>query len=174
MMGMADLERISCSVLFAALLGVSALSGCASPLTASAHGGGAGKGMMTKDCPMHDPSSKLSVEDVEVGVALGFTTAGDAGKLRAHVRHMAEQHNREGMMDSRAVAEDIEGGARLVLTPNDPTQLAALREHARMHAESMRKGECPMMQMHGTHAKGADDQAPESHEGHEGHAPKPQ
>jgi hypothetical protein len=118
-------------------------------------------------------------EDVEGGVALGFTTAGDAGKLRAHVRHMAEQHNREGMMDSRAVAEGIEGGARLVLTPNDPTQLAALREHARMHAESMRQGECPMMQMQGTHAKGADDQASESdgddgHENHEGHAPKPQ
>jgi hypothetical protein len=41
--------------------------------------------------------------------------------------------------------EDTPSGARIVLVPNDPSQLAELRDHAREHAAMMNKGECPMM-----------------------------
>ena len=54
-----------------------------------------------------------------------------------------------GMMmpAATASAEDIEGGARLILQPKDPAQLGALREHARMKAQRMAGGECPMMSL---------------------------
>ena len=52
-----------------------------------------------------------------------------------------------GMMmhAATASAEDIEGGARLILQPKDAAQLGALREHVRMKAQRMAGGECPMM-----------------------------
>lgn len=52
-----------------------------------------------------------------------------------------------GMMMPTATAsvEDIDAGARLVLSPQDPAQLQALREHARMLAGRMASGDCPMM-----------------------------
>lgn len=52
-----------------------------------------------------------------------------------------------GMMMPGATAsvEDSEGGARLILRPKDPGRLEALREHARMRADRMAHGECPMM-----------------------------
>jgi hypothetical protein len=50
------------------------------------------------------------------------------------------------MIPSKARVEDVDGGARIVLTPNDPAQLAELREHVQHHAEMMKKdGGCPMM-----------------------------
>ena len=54
-----------------------------------------------------------------------------------------------GMMmpAATALAEDIDGGARLVLRPKDPAQLGALREHVRMKAQRMAAGECPMMSL---------------------------
>lgn len=56
-----------------------------------------------------------------------------------------------GMMTPAATAsvEDIEGGARLVLRPKDPAQLAALRAHVHMKAERMAGGQCPMMSLGG-------------------------
>lgn len=50
------------------------------------------------------------------------------------------------MIPSRASVEDIPGGARLVLTPTDPSQLGALRDHARRMAAMMQQGQCPVMQ----------------------------
>lgn len=52
-----------------------------------------------------------------------------------------------GMMMPAATAsvEDIDGGARLVLRPKEAGKLEALREHARLRAERMANGECPMM-----------------------------
>ncbi len=47
------------------------------------------------------------------------------------------------MVPSRASVEDIAGGARLVLTPTEPSQLAALRDQARMQAAMMQRGQCP-------------------------------
>jgi hypothetical protein len=50
------------------------------------------------------------------------------------------------MVPSRASVEDLPNGARVLLVPNDPSQLSALRAQAREHAAMMAKGECPMME----------------------------
>lgn len=41
--------------------------------------------------------------------------------------------------------EEVDGGARLVFTPQDPADLSALREHFAQHAKMMASGRCPMM-----------------------------
>lgn len=46
---------------------------------------------------------------------------------------------------SRATVEDVEGGALIVVTPNDPADLDRLRSAVRMHAEHMQQtGACEM------------------------------
>lgn len=63
-----------------------------------------------------------------------------------------------GMMMPPATAsvEDVEGGARVILRPKDPAELAALQEHVRMKAQRMAGGECPMM----SPGSGSEDPAP--------------
>lgn len=46
---------------------------------------------------------------------------------------------------ARARVEDIPGGERLVLVPEDPSQLPALREQARQQVSMLEKGECPRL-----------------------------
>lgn len=112
-------------------------------------------------CPMmvNMAETQIAASDTDDGIAIVFTTTGDVADLRARVRHMADMHNQMAggmqgggmqgsgmhMVPSRASVEDVPGGARLVLMPMDPSQLAALRQQARMHVEMMRKGQCPMM-----------------------------
>lgn len=114
------------------------------------------------------------------------TSTGDVAELRRRVHQVAEMHNRHhsggmmsggmhdggtgehpmgrggGMMSpgmmigSAATAEDVEGGARIVLAPKDPSQLDALRRHVHGHAERMSHGECPMMVMQGHAVPGED------------------
>ncbi|MGZ3459544.1 MAG: hypothetical protein ACXU86_13705, partial [Archangium sp.] len=50
------------------------------------------------------------------------------------------------MPASRVTTEEVPGGIRLVFTPEDASQLDALRESVRHHAEMMSSGHCPMMQ----------------------------
>ena len=132
------------------------------------HGGAGGQ-----TCPMQAPGTQVVAADTADGVAVAFTTTGDVGALREHVRHMAAMHEREAnragasahmpMVPSTARVEDIDGGARIVLTPRQPDQLAALRGHVHDHADRMARGECPMMdQSHGEHERS-----------HEHHAPPP-
>ncbi len=46
---------------------------------------------------------------------------------------------------SRAAVEDVEGGARIVVTPNDPADLDRLRSAVLMHAQHMQEsGTCGM------------------------------
>jgi hypothetical protein len=46
---------------------------------------------------------------------------------------------------SHAIVEDIDNGARVVVTPNNPADLERLRSAVRMHAEHMREsGTCEM------------------------------
>jgi hypothetical protein len=52
------------------------------------------------------------------------------------------------MVPSDARAEDSDGGARIVLTPKDPAQLADLRAHVREHVAQMQSGHCPIMEHH--------------------------
>lgn len=116
---------------------------------------------------MEIPGTQVSATDTPDGVALVFTTTGDVAQLRERVHAMAAMHEHmmaggetmgsgsAGMMGSggmmmkmipsTAHAEDIDGGARIMLTPKDPSQLAQLREHVHAHAEQMASGHCPMM-----------------------------
>ena len=51
---------------------------------------------------------------------------------------------------STASVEDTDTGARLVVTPKDPAQLAQLQSAVRAHADMMQQGHCAMMGgMHG-------------------------
>lgn len=54
-------------------------------------------------------------------------------------------HKGMGAPKATATAENIQGGARIVLRPQDPAQLPALREHVTAHARRISQGECPMM-----------------------------
>jgi hypothetical protein len=57
-----------------------------------------------------------------------------------------------GMMAMKAAKvrmEPVEGGARLVFTPADPSQLPALRQAVQTRAQMMSSGQCPMMKQGG-------------------------
>ena len=116
-------------------------------------------------CPMQVSRTHVSAVDTADGVALVFTTSGDVAHLRQRVHKMAAMHEhmtaggmRSGsgaemtesggmmkMVPSSARAEDIDGGARIVLVPKNAAQLDELRVHVRTHAERMASGLCPMM-----------------------------
>lgn len=121
-------------------------------------------------CPMEVQGTTAAVEAPEGATAILFTTSGDVAELRRRVEHMAQMHNRHhsgghgmhgaghdensehsGMREemrppaSTARAEDVEGGARLFLTPEAPGDLESLREHVANHVARMTSGECPMM-----------------------------
>ncbi len=138
-----------------------------------------GEMAMARDmCPMEVAGATVTPDDVEGGVALAFTTSGgDVAELRQRVWRMGAMHNQDhapgGMMmegggmtmpAATATVAHIEGGARVVLRPNDPAQLDALRDHVRTHADQMARGECPMMPPGGhamppPSARGADHMA---------------
>lgn len=130
---------------------------------------GAAPADMMQVCPMAVPGTQVAVSDTPDGEAVWFTTAPERiPELRSRVRAMADLHNRQhagggaeqmggGMMGggmsgmgasmmpppSRAAVEDVEGGARLVVTPNDPADLDRLRSTVRMHAQHMQEtGTC--------------------------------
>lgn len=121
-------------------------------------------------CPMAVEGTTVHTEDVDGGIAMVFVTTGDQAELRERVARMAkmhDEHHAEGqhaghhadhgaghhadhggggkVPASAARVEDVDGGARLVLTPRDPAELPALVEHVRGHAEAMATGSCPMM-----------------------------
>ncbi len=109
-------------------------------------------------CPVALPGTRVELQSTEAGVAMVFTNRGGRLKeLRDRVRSMAELHNEAmrahagadsesppGLQPlSRASAEDVEGGGRLVLTPADPAELGALRAHAASRVQRMRQtGAC--------------------------------
>jgi hypothetical protein len=175
-------QALSSMVVAVLLGGCASTSGARSePTTGStaapANQSGMNMNMMAEKCPMKVSGTTVAAGDVEGGVSLAFiTSTGDVAELRQRVRGMAEMHNHHhatggmmkgGMMipDATASAEDIEGGARLVLRPKEQAQLEALREHARKHAGQMTTGECPMI------SPGAKGQATTSGTGddHEAH-----
>lgn len=52
------------------------------------------------------------------------------------------------MPAANASLENIDNGAKIVLTPTNADQLEQLREHVRLHQERMQSGECWMLQGH--------------------------
>lgn len=75
-----------------------------------------------------------------------------------------------GMMMPAATSrsEEVEGGARILLTPQDAADLEKLREHARLTTERMSSGQCPMMSMQDMQDEAAEP-PPASSEDHESH-----
>jgi hypothetical protein len=67
---------------------------------------------------------------------------GSGGEMYGEMMGSGGMHGGMPMVPSRATVEDIPGGARLVIAPDDPAQVAALRDHARPHVAMMQKGEC--------------------------------
>jgi hypothetical protein len=95
----------------------------------------AGMMSMMKDCPMSVRGAEIAVADTADGVALTITTkTGDVSELRERVKRMLAMH------DIPAKLETIDNGARVTLTPKDPTALTALRKQAREHVDRMTKG----------------------------------
>lgn len=114
-------------------------------------------------CPMMLEGAEVSVEDIDQGVAMTFTTdrSRDVAELRERVRGMAAMHEHhagmsDGMMGrqdgmgsmppSTATVVDVPEGARLELVASDAADVDPLRQYASMHAEHMRGRQgCPMM-----------------------------
>jgi hypothetical protein len=67
-----------------------------------------------------------------------------SGMMGGGMHHMA-------MVPSHAAVDDVDHGARVVLTPDDPAQLATLREQVHAHVDMMKSGHCPMMEEHDAH-----------------------
>jgi hypothetical protein len=113
-----------------------------------------GMGMM-QSCPMSVSGAEVAVENTNDGISVTITTtSGDVAELRTRVESMAKMHtaaSNEAMMRERMIpftvkVEEIEKGARLTLTPNDPARLEEFRTKVRQHAERMKTGDCSMMQ----------------------------
>lgn len=129
-------------------------------------------GAMAMPCPLEVPGTQVSASETPDGAAVTFTTTPDrAAELRSRVRAMADMHNghhqgtgmgmgmgmggaggmsgstgSSGTMmppPSRATVEDVDGGARLVVTPTDRADLERLRSTVRAHAGHMQQtGQC--------------------------------
>lgn len=106
--------------------------------------------------------------------------SGGAGEHPHDKQGAGGHHHKGGMMaggmmtggmmmpPSAARSEEIEGGVRVILTPRDSTQVAALQEHARHMAEQMSSGQCPMMEHndHGDAPSAASSPDKAEHEAH--------
>jgi len=113
-------------------------------------------------CPLSVPGARARVSDVPGGVALELTTdvsAESVAELRRRARRMADQGqlgtmagpgggvgSRGRERDANRVArtgldaiitEDIPNGFRLMIMPELPRRIDALRARARAHAEKM-------------------------------------
>lgn len=117
-------------------------------------------------CPTDVEGTQVTAADTPSGETVTFTTAPErAAELRTRVHAMADMHNRHhatgatdahaGMQGaegggmhhgammpppSRATVEDTDTGARIVVTPNDPADLAKLQATVREHAQHMQEG----------------------------------
>jgi hypothetical protein len=150
-------------------------AGAQEPAPTAHQGAGHGDMMsheMADMCPMDIHDTTAVAEESEGGAAILFTTTGDETELRRRIEHMAQMHNQhhggagqgmhgadragstaEGSHDqemrppmSTARVEEVDAGARIVFTPQDPANLESLREHVGDHVSRMASGECPMME----------------------------
>lgn len=112
--------------------------------------------MMMHNCPMMIKDVEVNATDAPAGIALTFTAKPEqVDDLRLRVQRWATMHTEkpgqmsamaQSMMPGTATYEAIPNGARLTLTPKDPAKLAEFRVAVRKHVETMKKGECMMMQ----------------------------
>jgi hypothetical protein len=95
------------------------------------------------------PSGGMGMHDMMMGGAdgghgmMGGGMGMSGGMMAADGGHAMMSGT---MPQVRAQAEDVEGGARLRLTPLDPSRLGELKQHMKEHAQMMNDGHgCPMM-----------------------------
>lgn len=135
-------------------------------------------------CPMAVQGANVAVRDTAGGVTLSFTTkSGDVAELRDRVEHLAAMyemqrgqgmrwhamgppgrghggpgmgrgHGAGPMPSATATLFEMDDGVALELRPTDPSQLEALREHARWHQQRMQSGECWMVQQQEAESRG--------------------
>jgi hypothetical protein len=109
-------------------------------------------------CPKVEESTTVRLEEDDDAVTVELTTEGDVDQLRSWAERVAERHNqhqergerrfrggeqqaegdkkRKGkMIPSRAEVEEIDRGARLAFTPEDPEQVDELRDRIEHKAQ---------------------------------------
>jgi len=117
----------------------------------------------TSACPLAIPGTTVNAEETQDGMAMTFTTdQGDVAELRRQVYQLSAKYNssqpgaatsgtmghveREAAnaMDmggpkvaSQSRVEEIDGGARLIFTPNNPNELKDLRSQIRRQVQRM-------------------------------------
>lgn len=130
---------------------VPALGGAQNPTTAPKQ---MDMGMM-QSCPMSVKGAEVASVNTRDGITITtITKSGDVADLRRRVDSMAKMHTaasnqammKEHMIPFAAKYEDVAGGARVTLTPNDPSRLEEFRTKVREHAQRMKTGDCSMMQ----------------------------
>lgn len=90
------------------------------------------------------------------GQGQGMMGQGQGHMMGQGQGRMMGQSQGQGMMAGsgpmpavQTSVQNVDKGAKLVLTPEKPTDLASLRNHVRMHQERMNSGECWMLQNQG-------------------------
>jgi hypothetical protein len=111
-----------------------------------------GEHACTDSCPMEIEGTKVSYVETADGAALVFTTdEGDVAELQRRVAQKAEVQNqptirlqapKAGEVPHATRSDTVEHGARLIMTPNDASQLEVLRKHVKEHADAMSKKGC--------------------------------
>ncbi len=91
---------------------------------------------------------KAAYEDSADGAVIVFSTDRDeVSELRARVAEMADKHNQPrphrapGHVAHSARVDNVGKGARLIMTPADPSELEALRKHVRERVEQLQHDE---------------------------------
>jgi hypothetical protein len=124
-----------------------------------------GQGGMMQNCPMNLSGVEVAVADTSNGISVTFTAKpADVKELQRRAERMADMHSMAGtgtmphtqgpgMLAGDVKYEARPDGARLILTPKDPSKLAEFRAQVRAHVEQMKKGNCAMMEemMRGMH-----------------------
>lgn len=136
-------------------------------------------GSMAAMCPMDVPGAKVAAADSPTGETVTFTTTSpdQVAELRQRVRAMSQMHEGRhahgveaqgsaagappgggpgaAMMPPPATTsvEDVDGGARVTVTPKDPADLQKLQAAVRGHADQMQQQGCAMMMHHGAGAR---------------------
>lgn len=150
---------------FAAVLGTLALACTSSGSTAqpAKEPVATTQAQALKGCPFGVSDTEIAIADTPDGVSMTFLSPTNVADLRERVGDAAAMHGpgervgkghggkhgeggRHGLKAMqlpamRAVAEDVEGGAKLVLVPADPADLGELRAKVRARAKDM-AGSC--------------------------------
>jgi hypothetical protein len=114
-------------------------------------------------CPLLLSSVTVVSKDVDEGVALDFTTSGDIAELRHRVREIATTHSHDAfggddecgcpligndgaplMAEASTSAEPTPGGARLVLVPNERSEVLRLRARVSERLQRLAVTDCPV------------------------------